>query len=65
MVWGEQDRALGVETTYGTEEYVPNLVLRYLPGVSHWVQQEAPDTVNAMLEAWLQDKPVPQAWELS
>jgi pimeloyl-ACP methyl ester carboxylesterase len=65
MLWGEQDAALGIETTYGTEDYVADLVLRYLPGVSHWVQQEAPETVNAMLEAWLLGKPVPNAWELS
>jgi len=63
MIWGEEDRALGLETTYGTERHVSDLVLRYLPGVSHWVQQEAPETVNAMLEAWLLGKPVPQAWE--
>ena len=24
-----------------------------LPGVSHWVQQEAPETVNAILAGWL------------
>ncbi|MEO2168065.1 MAG: alpha/beta hydrolase, partial [bacterium] len=36
-------------------------VLRYLPGVSHWVQQEAPETVNRMLEAWLSGAPVPEA----
>jgi pimeloyl-ACP methyl ester carboxylesterase len=64
LLWGEQDRALGVETTYGTDRYVADLTLRYLPGVSHWVQQEAPEAVNAMLEAWLLGKPVPQAWEL-
>jgi pimeloyl-ACP methyl ester carboxylesterase len=53
MIWGEHDVALGKETTYGTERFVPNLTVRYLPNVSHWVQQEAPETVNAMLEAWL------------
>jgi pimeloyl-ACP methyl ester carboxylesterase len=61
MVWGEHDAALGKETTYGTEKYVSDLTLRYLPEVSHWVQQEAPETVNAMLEAWLTDRPVPEA----
>jgi pimeloyl-ACP methyl ester carboxylesterase len=61
VVWGEQDIALGKELTYGTDKYAPNLTLRYLPRVSHWVQQEAPDTVNAMLEAWLTGKPVPEA----
>jgi epoxide hydrolase 4 len=61
MIWGEADTALGKELTYGTDEYVSNLTLRYLPNVSHWVQQEAPETVNAILEAWLSDKTVPYA----
>jgi epoxide hydrolase 4 len=61
MVWGEADAALGKELTYGTERYVDDLTLRYLPNVSHWVQQEAPETVNQMLEAWLLGKPVPMA----
>lgn len=61
MLWGEADIALMKETTYGTEEFVPNLTLRYLPGISHWVQQDAPATVNAMLSAWLADLPVPEA----
>ncbi len=53
MIWGEEDIALGKETTYGTDAYVPGLTLHYLPNVSHWVQQEAPEKVNAILEAWL------------
>jgi len=61
MVWGENDPALGKELTYGTERYVTDLTLRYLPGVSHWVQQEAPETVNRMLEAWLLGQEVPEA----
>lgn len=61
MLWGERDSALGKELTYGTERYVRDLTLRYLPDVSHWVQQEAPEAVNEMLEAWLSDRPVPYA----
>jgi pimeloyl-ACP methyl ester carboxylesterase len=61
MLWGEEDVALTIETTWGTERFVPNLTLRYLPGVSHWVQQDDPETVNAMLEAWLAGRPVPEA----
>lgn|SRR5215471_5931893 len=53
MIWGERDTALGKELTYGTDQYVSDLTVRYLADVSHWVQQEAPETVNAMLEAWL------------
>jgi pimeloyl-ACP methyl ester carboxylesterase len=55
MIWGEVDAALGKELTYGTDQYVSNLTLRYLPNVSHWVQQEAPETVNGLIEAWLLD----------
>ena len=55
LLWGDQDAALSLRTTRGTEAYVTNLTLRALPGVSHWVQQEAPEAVNAMIEAWLAD----------
>jgi pimeloyl-ACP methyl ester carboxylesterase len=61
MIWGENDTALCKETTYGTDAHVRDLTLRYLPNVSHWVQQEAPEVVNAMLAAWLTGKPVPEA----
>lgn len=53
IVWGEQDTALGLETLDGTERFVPDLTIRRLPNVSHWVQQEAPEKVNAILEEWL------------
>jgi pimeloyl-ACP methyl ester carboxylesterase len=32
---------------------VPGLELHLLPGVSHWVQQDAPDEVNHLLADWL------------
>ncbi len=53
IVWGEADTALGLETLDGTERFVADLTIKRLPGVSHWVQQEAPEAVNAILEAWL------------
>jgi pimeloyl-ACP methyl ester carboxylesterase len=56
MIWGERDSALGKELTIGTEKYVRDFTLRYLPDVSHWVQQEAPESVNAMIEAWLRNR---------
>ena len=64
MIWGEEDTALGRELTIGTEELVSDLTLRYLPGVSHWVQQEAPEIVNAMIEAWLDGREVPEASDI-
>ena len=53
IVWGEEDKALGLETLDGTDRYVRDLTIRRLPGVSHWVQQEAPEAVNATLKHWL------------
>jgi epoxide hydrolase 4 len=40
MIWGE-------------ETLVRDFTLERLPGVSHWVQQEAPEKVNAILTGWL------------
>lgn len=65
MIWGLEDTALSKETTDGTEEYVNDLTLRFLPGVSHWVQQEAPEIVNAMLLAWVDGEPVPEAADVA
>lgn len=53
MVWGEEDTALGIEMTEGYGPYVADFTLNRLPGVSHWVQQEAPAAVNARLLAWM------------
>lgn len=61
MLWGEQDVALTVATTWGTGKWVPELTLRYLPQASHWVQQDEPERVNAMLTAFLAGAPVPHA----
>ena len=53
MIWGENDLALGTELTYGTEEYVEDLTIRYIPNCSHWVQQEQPELVNQYIREFL------------
>jgi pimeloyl-ACP methyl ester carboxylesterase len=53
MIWGEADSALGLELTDGYAPYVADFTLNLLPAVSHWVQQEAPDQVNARLAGWM------------
>ncbi len=53
FIWGENDKVLRKELTYGTEDYVPNLRMEYLPGISHWVQQEAAGEVNRLLREHL------------
>jgi len=61
LLWGVRDVALSLATTYGTEAWVRDLTVRYLPAASHWVQQDAPELVNEMLAAWLEGREVPQA----
>lgn len=53
IVWGEADVAIDIATLDGTEAYVRDLTIERLPNVSHWVQQEAPEKVNAILRGWL------------
>ncbi|MEL6326714.1 MAG: alpha/beta hydrolase [Cyanobacteria bacterium J06626_23] len=53
LIWGENDAALGKELTDGTEQYVSNLTLRYIPNCSHWVQQEQPELVNQYMREFL------------
>ncbi len=53
MIWGEEDGALDIRCTEGTGDYVPDFELHTLPGMSHWVQQDAPDAVNAIMAEWL------------
>ena len=60
MIWGENDVALSKATTYDTHRYVSDLTLRYLPGISHWVQQDASETVNAMMKSFLLREYVPE-----
>ncbi|MFL6390355.1 MAG: alpha/beta fold hydrolase [Terriglobales bacterium] len=65
FLWGDSDVALSLRSTRGTEKYVSDLTFRVLPGVSHWIQQEAPEEVNAMIEAWLLGRRVPEYHEVA
>ncbi|WP_416674307.1 alpha/beta fold hydrolase [Egbenema bharatensis] len=56
MIWGEEDTALGIELTYGTEAYVEDFTIRYIPHCSHWVQQEKPELVNQYVREFLTAK---------
>ena len=54
MIWGENDTALGKELTYGTEAYVRDFRIKYIPNCSHWVQQEQPQLVNQYMREFLE-----------
>ena len=60
LIWGDADTALSVRNLSGTEQYVSDLTLRVLAGVSHWVQQEDADSVNSLLVQWLPEVRMPK-----
>jgi len=53
LIWAEGDRFLGKSLAEGTEAYVQNLMVKYIPNCSHWVQQEQPQRVNQYLREFL------------
>eukprot|EP00762_Andalucia_godoyi_P003955 ANDGO_05626.mRNA.1 Epoxide hydrolase 1 len=53
VVWGEKDIALGKELLKGIGQVAPNSQIVWLPEVSHWVQQEAPEEVLSLLDHFL------------
>lgn len=57
IVWGDGDDYLGRELLdRSAAKCATPPRVHVLPGVSHWVQQEAPDAVNAHLRDWLADQ---------
>jgi pimeloyl-ACP methyl ester carboxylesterase len=53
LLWGEADPFLAKSTTLGTDTYVRDLTTVYLPGVSHWLQQDAPEICNRIIRDYL------------
>jgi len=55
VIWGDGDVALDVSCLDGLETHVSNLRIERLRGVSHWVQEEVPDAVNALIAGFLSE----------
>ncbi len=53
LIWAEDDVALGKSLTYGLDQWVTQLQIHYVANCGHWVQNEAPDEVNAQLLEFL------------
>lgn len=56
LIWGEADFALDLALTEGLDRHVTDLTLRRLPGVSHWVQEDASGQVNNLIVEWARDR---------
>jgi pimeloyl-ACP methyl ester carboxylesterase len=53
VIWGERDPALETGLLDGLEEIAPRVSIHRIPDAGHWVQNEAPQEVNAALLAFL------------
>lgn len=53
VIWALDDLALPPENLDGLEELVPNMTLVRVPDCGHFVPWEAPEAVNAALDAFL------------
>ncbi|MBA2664827.1 MAG: alpha/beta hydrolase [Bradymonadaceae bacterium] len=53
VIWGEQDTALGRNMAQPSAERSTNGRVEFLPHASHWVMQDAPEEVNALLVGFL------------
>jgi pimeloyl-ACP methyl ester carboxylesterase len=53
LIWGEQHLDGDISLLHGTEQYVPNLCVRYLSNCSHRVLQEQPEQVNRSMADFL------------
>ena len=53
LIWGMQDRYLGLDLIKGLAPWVPNLQIERIPEASHWVQADAPERVNHLIIEFL------------
>ena len=53
QVWGQADSVLLPAIAEDARGRAKDITIEYLPGVAHFVQQEAPEQVNAAIERWL------------
>jgi pimeloyl-ACP methyl ester carboxylesterase len=61
VIWGEKDIALTVKNLDGLENYVPELIVKRVPEGTHWVAQEKPAEVNAMIRDFVDGRMRAQA----
>jgi pimeloyl-ACP methyl ester carboxylesterase len=56
VIWGVHDIALKTGLIDGLDEFVPNLRIQRVEDGSHWLINEQPDTVNAAMRSFLEER---------
>jgi pimeloyl-ACP methyl ester carboxylesterase len=59
LIWGERDRVLGPELAQPSIDRCEWGQLERIPEAGHWVQDDCPGKVNALLLAFLRENPIP------
>jgi len=54
-IFGTADKALSVNAAKLSSKYARDHKLELIEGISHWVQQEAPDKVNSFIEQFIKN----------
>ncbi|MAZ02720.1 MAG: hypothetical protein CMN56_06240 [Sneathiella sp.] len=54
VVWGEGDKMLVPENLDGLEDFVDDLTIVRLPGITHWITHEAPERVSYEILGFLE-----------
>ena len=57
LIWGDDDAIIPVEHGYAAHEAMPDSRLEVLPGVGHFPQVEAPETVARLLGEFMTESP--------
>lgn len=56
LIWGEKDPYLNLRLTEGLEPWAPQLQVARIADASHWVQNDSPERVNALMTSFLQSQ---------
>ena len=57
IIWGAWEPVFLPETLVGTEEWVPDVRIERVPKAGHFIQNDAPERVNALLLEFLSSTP--------
>ncbi|KAF8375103.1 ceeh-2, partial [Pristionchus pacificus] len=61
IVWGDGDKFLVKENAELSVQWCEDATLRFIPGASHWVQQDDPAIVNQHIDEFLQTSNRPKS----
>ena len=56
VIWGMSDPYLLTGNLSGLQKFVPNLTVKLLPDVGHWVNHAKPKEVNSLIREFLVSK---------